>query len=96
MQSGKFDFCLSCQDEKTLKAFRTLLKMDEIVEFSSDDFRRYRLDRFVGDTQYGVGLFFGKLKHQKIVVECGQVRSKIASNHGRVIRLYRWKLLEGS
>jgi hypothetical protein len=93
---SKFDFRLTSEDEKTLKAFRTLLKLDGITEFSSDDFRRYQLDRFIVDKVHGIGSFFSKLKHQKIAVECGQVRSQIASNHGRVIRVYKWKLLEVS
>jgi hypothetical protein len=85
-----FDFTLTDQDNKNLKAFRTLLGLDKITEFSSDDFRRYGLDRFIKDPQHGVGSFFGKLKHQKLIVQCGYTRSQIASNHGRQIRLYQW------
>ena len=91
MQAGKFDFCLTIGDEKTLKAFRTLLKVDGIIEFSSDDFRRYQLDRFIGDKVHGIGCFFAKLKHQGLVEEVGSVRSTLASNHSRVIRVYRWR-----
>jgi hypothetical protein len=85
-----FNYTLTAQDEKTLKAFRTLLSLDKIVEFSSDDFRRYGLDRFIRDTQHGIGAFFAKLKHQGLAIQCGYVRSQLASNHGRQIRVYKW------
>jgi hypothetical protein len=88
---SQFDFHLTSEDEKTLKAFRTLLKLDGITEFSSDDFRRYGLDRFIRDTQHGIGSFFSKLKHEGLVVEVGSVRSTLASNHSRTIRVYKWK-----
>ena len=86
-----FDYALSPQDEKNLKAFKTLLKMDNIEEFSSDDFRRYGLDRFIRDTQHGIGTFFAKLTKNKLVVTIGYTRSQITSNHGHTIRTYRWK-----
>ena len=88
---SKFEFRLTSQDEKNIKAFRTLLKMDNIVEFSSDDFRRYGLDRFIRDTQHGIGSFFSKLKRHGLVDEIGFTRSEIVSNHSHTIRTYRWR-----
>ncbi len=89
---SQFDFRLTGEDEKNLKAFRTLLKMDSITEFSSDDFRRYGLDRFIRDKQHGIGGFFSKLVKNRIVEEVGFTRSTLASNHGRVVRIYVWRL----
>ena len=86
-----FDFTLTDQDEKNLKAFQTLLKMDNIEVFSSDDFRRYGLDRFIRDTQHGIGTFFSKLCKNNKVERIGYTRSQLASNHGHTIRTYRWK-----
>ena len=86
-----FDFALTSQDEKNLKAFRTLLKMDNIEVFSSDDFRRYGLDRFIKNTQVGIGAFFAKLCKNRLVERVGYTRSQLASNHGHTIRTYKWK-----
>lgn len=58
--------------------------------FSSDDFRRYQLDRFIRDKQHGIGGFFAKMKHNGLIVECGYTRSTLASNHSHTIRLYKW------
>ena len=85
-----FDFVLTPLDEKNLKAFQTLLKLDNITEFSSDDFRRYGLDRFIRDPQHGIGLFFSKLCKNKLVETVSYTRSQVASNHGHTIRTYRW------
>jgi hypothetical protein len=86
-----FDFTLTNQDQKNLKAFKTLLKMDNIEVFSSDDFRRYGLDRFIRDTQHGIGAFFAKLCRNKLIERVCYTRSQLASNHGHTIRTYRWK-----
>lgn len=85
-----FDYMLTDKDERNLKAFRRLLELDHIEVFSCDDFRRYQLDRFIGDKQHGIGGFFAKLKKNGLVVEVGYIRSQVASNHGRMIRCYRW------
>ena len=87
---SKFDFNLTSQDEKNIKAFHTLLKMDKILEFSSDDFRRYGLDRFIRDPQHGIGAFFAKLKKHGYIQETGFTRSMITSNNMHTIRLYIW------
>lgn len=89
---GRFDFRLTSEDEKNIKAFRTLLKMDNIVEFSSDDFRRYGLDRFIRDPQHGLGSLFLKLKKNGLVEHVGYKLSELVSNHGHTIKTYRWRV----
>jgi hypothetical protein len=87
---SQFDFHLTSKDEQTLKAFHALLKLDGITEFSSDNFRRYGLDRFIKDPQHGVGCFFGKLVKNRLVEQVGYKPSDLASNHSRTIKTYRW------
>jgi hypothetical protein len=82
---------LTDKDQQNIKAFRTLLKMDNIEVFSSDDFRRYGLDRFIKDTQHGIGMFFAKLKKNGLVEHVGFTRSQLASNHSHTIRTYHWR-----
>jgi hypothetical protein len=89
---SKFDFRLTSLDEKNIKAFRTLLKMDNIEVFSSDDFRRYGLDRFIRDPQHGIGTLFAKLKKNNIVEHIGYKNSEVVSNHGHTIKTYRWRV----
>jgi hypothetical protein len=88
---SSFDYRLTSKDESNLKAFRTLLKMDGIEVFCSDDFRRYGLDRFIKDTQHGLGAFFAKLAKNGLVECVGYTRSELVSNHGHTIRTYRWR-----
>jgi hypothetical protein len=85
-----FDIRLTSKDEQTLKAFQALLKLDKIEHFSSDDFRRYQLDRFIPDKQHGIGSFFGKLTKNKLAIPYGFTSSQIESNHNRTIKIYRW------
>jgi hypothetical protein len=89
---GAFDPSLTSKDEQNLKAFRTLLKMDNIEVFSSDDFRRYGLDRFIRDTQHGIGTFFAKLSKNGLVEHVGYKASDLASNHGHTIKTYKWRV----
>lgn len=91
IQESVFDFTLTPKDKDTIRTFRTLLKMDGREVFSSDDFRRYGLDRFIKDTQHGIGAFFAKLKKNKLVEHVGFTRSQLVSNHGHTIRTYRWR-----
>ena len=86
-----FDYTLTAKDQQNLKAFRTLLKLDNIEVFCSDDFRRYGLDRFIVNTQNGIGAFFSKLCKNGLVERVGYTRSQLASNHSHTIRTYRWK-----
>ena len=89
MSRPNFDSHLTPLDERNFKAFRTLLTLDKLTEFSSDDFRRYGLDRFIADKAHGIGVFFGKLKANGLVERVGYVRSELASNHGREIKTYQ-------
>jgi hypothetical protein len=88
---SQFDFRLTSKDEQTLKAFKTLLKLDNIEVFSSDDFRRYGLDRFIKDTQHGIGTFFAKLVKNRLVEHIDYIHSDLASNHGHTIKTYSWR-----
>jgi hypothetical protein len=88
---GTFDFRLTSKDEQNIKAFKTLLKLDNIEVFSSDDFRRYGLDRFIKDPQHGIGAFFSKLVKNGRVEHVGYIHSDLASNHGHTIKTYRWR-----
>lgn len=85
-----FDWTLTDAEERNLKAFRSLLKLDSIEVFSSDDFRRYGLDRFIADKQHGIGGFFRKLLKNGLVVKVGHKRSDLVSNHGHEIKTYKW------
>jgi hypothetical protein len=88
---SQFDFRLTGKDEQTLKAFKALLKLDHIEVFSSDDFRRYQLDRFIQDKQHGIGSLFSKLVKNGLVEHVGYVSSDLVSNHGRTIKTFRWR-----
>ena len=89
-RSNVFEYIFTKKDEDLLKTFKTLLAKDQKTEFSSDDFRKYGLDRFIKDTQHGIGTFFAKLVHNKKAKKIGYTRSEFASNHGRQIRTYCW------
>lgn len=82
---------LTATDKDLVKTFRTLCKIDDHKQFSSDVFRMYNLDRFIRDKQHGIGGFFAKLVKAKLIRKVGWTRSKIASNNMRAIRLYEWE-----
>jgi len=87
-----FNFRISNRDRDLLRSFRTLLKIDGKTEFCSDDFRMYGLDRFLADTQHGIGGLFAKWVHHGIAEKTGRnVRSVLPSNHLREIKTYKWK-----
>jgi len=65
--------------------------MSGIRRFSSDTFRLFGFDRFIVDTQHGIGSFFAKLVKNGDVKKVDWIRSEVASNHGRQIRLYEWQ-----
>jgi len=89
---SRFDSRLTSKDEMNLKAFKTLLEKDNITIFSSDDFRRYQLDRFINDPQHGIGAFFSKLVKNRKVEHVGYKASDLESNHSHTIKTYRWRL----
>jgi len=81
---------LSSKDKELIKTFRTLCNIDKRKEFSSDTFRMYQLDRFLCDTQHGIGGFFAKLLKNGLIQKVGSTRSQIKANHLRMIFVYEW------
>jgi hypothetical protein len=61
-------------------------------KFTSDDFRLLGLDRFLLHPDKDVGILFWKMKENKIIEDTGErTASIIPSNHGREIKVYRWR-----
>ena len=86
-----FDFTLNKTDQNLLKTLHTLLRIEEKQDFTSDDFRMYGLDRFLRDTQNGLGGLFAKWKHHKLIIDTGKRRrSQLTSNHLREIKVWRF------
>lgn len=85
------DKTLTVKDNDMLRTFKTLTGLDRLLEFSSDDFRLYGLDRFIVDKAHGIGGFFAKLKANGLIVEVRWKRSSVPTNHGRRIPVWRWK-----
>jgi hypothetical protein len=82
---------LTEKDHDLLRTFSTLCKIDGLLEFTSDDFRMYGLDRFIADKAHGIGGLFAKWKVNGKIEETGVWRrSMLPSNHGRMNRVYRW------
>lgn len=100
MQQLKFETKLNSKDWDLYEKLWVLLKAQKKNTFSSDDFRGFGLDRFIEDTQHGIGSLFLRWKINKLIEEIGFVHSTLDSNHGRRISLYRMKnlgsALEGS
>jgi len=87
---------LTRSEQDILKTFHTCLQLDHKTRFTSDDFRRYGLDRFLfGEVRYAVGGFFHKLLKQRLIREVGRARSVMPTNHWREIRVYEWTMMEG-
>ena len=84
------DRMFTLKERELVKTFKTLCNIDGHTTFSSDTFRMYGLDRFIVDKAHGIGGFFAKLVANGLVVQVGWVRSCLPSNHGRMIRTYRW------
>ena len=86
-----FDLKLTSQDRFLYQKFRCHLVMEGKTQFSSDDFRAYRLHEFLfGDPSHAIGALFARWVHNKLIKKVGFVRSKVASNNLRVIRLYEF------
>lgn len=90
MTQKAFDFSFSKHEEALLTKFHTLLALERKDTFTSDDFRMFGLDRFIEDTQHGIGGFFARLVHSKQIREVGWVRSLLPQNNLRKIREYAW------
>ena len=84
------DRTFTLKEKDMATTFRSLCNIDQHGTFSSDTFRMYGLDRFIVDKAHGIGGFFAKLVANGLVVQVGWVRSCLPSNHGRMIRTYRW------
>ncbi len=81
---------LSPSEQNVLQTLKTLLTLERKSTFSSDDLRRFQLDRFFMDKQHGIGIFFFKLIKLGLVEKVGRTRSTFASNHMREIRVYKF------
>jgi hypothetical protein len=81
---------LTHQDCNVMRTLRTNLKLDHLETFSSDMLRLYGLDRFFPDKAHGIGGFFARLKANGKALEVGWIRSTFPSNHGRMIREYKF------
>lgn len=72
-----------------------LLKAEGRNTFSADDFRAYNLDRFIEDTQHGIGTLFAKWKVNRLIEPTGFWKaSTLKSNHGHKQQLFKMKNLE--
>ena len=88
-------------DTKILVAFRIWLHthgFSEQTVFCSDDLREFvrqnkNMQPHFSDPTHDYGSFMAKLKVNKFVVQVGETPSKIPSNHGRKIDVYKWSEL---
>ena len=74
---------LTTREVDLAKSFFALLDLDGVTYFSSDNFRRYKLDRYFRKPDKEIGLFFMKLKAQDFIQSFGELPSRIESNHFR-------------
>lgn len=95
-QQYAFNIKCSAHDFDLYKKLWVLLSAQKKNTFSSDDFRAFGLDRFIEDTQHGIGSLFLRWQINKLIEPVGYVCSKMASNHGRRIKLYRMKGLDSA
>jgi len=79
------------KEKDLVRTLHTLCTVDRLTTFSSDTFRMYGLDRFIADKAHGIGGFFAKIVANRLVEQVGWERSDLPSNHGRMVRVYRWK-----
>ncbi len=91
-ESNLFDFSFNTRELDLIRTFKTLTKIDNLTQFSSDDFRMYGLDRFIKDRQHGIGGFFAKLVKNKIVRQVGHKHSVVPSSHFHEIKVYEWNM----
>ena len=79
---------LTARDADILRTLRTVCAIEKRSTFSADDVFLFGLDRFFEDKVHGIGSFFAKLQHQKLIEPVGTKRSTRESNHMRMIRVY--------
>ena len=77
-----------------LKRYKFLIeefyKRTRNKKFTSDDFRKYKLEDVLKD--YPIGQFFYSLVKEGFILKVGETPSKIPSNKGRKINQYIWKM----
>jgi len=74
-----------------LERFFCKLVMDNKIEFTSDDFRGYGLDKeLYGEESQKTGLLFWKAKRANLIADTGRRQaSTILTNHFRENKVYR-------
>lgn len=79
------DFTLDQSEVARIKEFFYRLDIENKRFFCSDDFRKYKLDRFWTEEEkvHKIGLLFSKLVVHKFVVQRGEVPSDIPTNNRR-------------
>jgi hypothetical protein len=94
---------LTSKDLTLARSFYAWLQTDGLTEFTSDDFRRYGLDKRLVEhmtwlteeerekkLRYLIGAQFSRWFVAELMRKVGWKRSVIPSNHKREIRVYRW------
>lgn len=82
---------LTTSERDILEKFFCKLVMDNKVEFTSDDFRDYGLDKeLYGEESQKTGLLFWKAKRANFIEDTGRRKaSTIETNHFRENKVYR-------
>ncbi len=78
-------------EKDILERFFCKLVMDNKLEFTSDDFRAYGLDKkLYGEENQKTGLLFWKAKRANLIEDTGRRQaSTILTNHYRENKVYR-------
>jgi len=79
---------LTARDADILRTLRTVCTIEKRSTFSADDLFLFGLDRFFEDKIHGLGAFFAKCQHQKLIEKVTTKRSTRESNHMRTIWVY--------
>ena len=85
---------LTAQDVTLYQQFYALCTRDGKKQFSSDTFREYGLDRNLSDKQHDIGCLFARWKWHRLIVEVDRVKSRISSNHGRKVSVFKFRIEE--
>jgi hypothetical protein len=83
---------LAKRDVDYYYAFRAQLELDGLTEFSSDDFRGYKLDRWMPENKRRrlIGVLFAKWKFHRFLRVVSRKKSCLPKNHDRGINVYVW------
>ncbi len=85
-----FDFNLTQVDIDLTTEFMMCIADEGKEYFTSDDFRRYKLDKNFTDPQHEIGSYFAKLKANGVAVPVGEEPSEIERNNKRKVDLCRF------